>query len=190
MNSFGSGRATVALSRNTERGLCGYFSSACFARSMRVKLRSYDIGSLCGGRVLIWRIDVRAIHRIRLGAQVRQHVMAAARGALVAQRGDVDRRDDDPFAGAGRGFGEHAAVEVDHLTAAGPRVRRIVFQARALIRRDDVSDVLERAAAIDDRPPVHRLGRAPRIHVSRDANQALPRRSPPAGGSLPGNSQS
>ena len=28
-----------------------------------------------------------------------------------------------------------------------------------------------RAAAVDDRPPVHRLGRAPRIHVGRDAHQ-------------------
>ncbi len=46
-------------------------------------------------------------------------------------------------------------------------------QARALVRGDDVRDVLDRARAIDDRPPVHRLGRAPRIHVGRDADQHL-----------------
>ena len=65
------------------------------------------------------------------------------------------------------------AVEVDDLAAARPRVRRIVAQARALVGGDDEGDVLERAAAVDDRPPVHRLGRAPRIHVGRDADQHL-----------------
>ena len=56
-------------------------------------------------------------------------------------------------------------------TAARPRVRRVVPQARALVRGDHVRHVLDRARAIDERPPVHRLGRAPRIHVRRNANE-------------------
>ena len=86
---------------------------------------------------------------------------------------DVDRRDDDPLAGSGRCLGEQPAVEVDDLAAAGPGVRRIVPEARALVRRDDERHVLERAAAVHERPPVHRLGGAPGIHVRRHANQHL-----------------
>jgi hypothetical protein len=62
---------------------------------------------------------------------------------------------------------------LDDLAAAGPRVGRIVPQARALVGGNDEGRVLERAAAVDDGPPAHRFGRAPRIHVGRDTNQDL-----------------
>ena len=73
--------------------------------------------------------------------------------------------------GPGEASREHASVEVHDLAAARPRVRRVVPQARPLIRRHDVGRVLERPAAVHDRPPVHRLGRAPGIHVRRDAQE-------------------
>src|SRR5258707_11162257 len=48
-----------------------------------------------------------------------------------------------------------------------------MFQTRALICGDDVSNVLDRAGTINHCPPGHRLGRAPRIHVGRNAYQNL-----------------
>ena len=84
-----------------------------------------------------------AVDGVSLCAQVREHVVAAARGALVAQRGDVHGRDDDALARPRTRFGQHAPVEVHDLTAARPRVGRVVFEARALIGRDDVGRVLD-----------------------------------------------
>ena len=140
-----------------------------FASAINSTLRSYETPP--AALVARGRIAVRRIHRVGLGAQVRQHVVSPPRLTFVTHGGDVDRRDDDPLAGPGRGFGEQAAVEVDDLTAARPRVRRIVPQAGALVGGDDVSGVLERAAAVHERPPVHRFGRAPRIHVGGHAHQ-------------------
>ena len=91
-------------------------------------------------------IRAAPVHRIGLGPQVRQHVVPDPRLPLVAERRDVDRRDDDPFARSRRRVRQDAAVEVDDLRSAWPRVRRIVPQARALIRGHDVGDVLDARA--------------------------------------------
>src|SRR5260370_9245376 len=48
-----------------------------------------------------------------------------------------------------------------------------MFQTRALICDDDVSNVLDRAGTINHCPPGHWLGRAPRIHVGRNPDQNL-----------------
>src|SRR5947209_1698942 len=99
--------------------------------------------------------------------------MAAARGALVPERGDVNGRDDDSLARPRTRLGEHAPVEVYDHAAARPGVRGVVLQARALVGGDDVGRVLNGAAAVDDSPPVHRRRRAPRVHVGGDTNQDL-----------------
>ena len=41
---------------------------------------------------------MRAIDRVGLGPQVREHVMSVARRSFMAQRADVDRGDDDALA--------------------------------------------------------------------------------------------
>ena len=58
--------------------------------------------------------------------------------------------------------------------SARPRVRRIVPQARALVggRRRTPCSRCARARLIE-RPPVHRLGGAPGVHVGRHADQHL-----------------
>ena len=81
---------------------------------------------------------MRGINGVRLGSQVRQHVMTAPRLPLVAQGADVDRGHDDPLARAWRRFRKHPPIEVHDLAAARPRVRRIVPEARTLVRRHDV----------------------------------------------------
>ena len=48
-----------------------------------------------------------------------------------------------------------------------------MLQAGPLVGRHHVGDVLQRPAAVDDRPPVHRRRRAPRVHVGRHADQHL-----------------
>src|ERR1051326_9444853 len=48
-----------------------------------------------------------------------------------------------------------------------------MLETRALIRGDNVGDILERATTVHNRPPRHWLSCAPRIHVSRDAQQQL-----------------
>ena len=55
------------------------------------------------------------IDGIGIGPQMREHVVTGARSALVPERGDVDRRHDNPLAGTGRCLREHAAVEVHDL---------------------------------------------------------------------------
>ena len=74
--------------------------------------------------------------------------------ALGAQGTEVDRSDDDALARAGRRLGEEAAVGVDDHRASGPREGRVVREGRALVRGHDEGVVLDRAAAVDDRPPV------------------------------------
>ena len=81
--------------------------------------------------------------------------------------------DHDLLARAGVGLGQDAAVVVDDHAPARPGERRVVRQARPLVRGHDEGDVLQRPAAVDDRPPVHRRRRAPRVHVRRDADQHL-----------------
>src|SRR5436189_2775452 len=90
------------------------------------------------------RILVITIDGIRLGPELRQHVVAAANLAFMTKRRHVEWRDDDPLTRSGSGVGEDPAVEVDDLTAAGPGVRRIVTERRALIRRHHVGEVLDR----------------------------------------------
>jgi len=63
---------------------------------------------------------VGAVGGVSLRAQVSEHVMPTPALALVAERGDVDRRDYDPFAGAGAGLGENPSVVVDDHAAARP----------------------------------------------------------------------
>ena len=58
---------------------------------------------------------MRAVHRIRLGPKMRQHVMSLARFTLMTQRGNVDWRDDDPLARPRRRLREQPSVEVDDL---------------------------------------------------------------------------
>ena len=48
-----------------------------------------------------------------------------------------------------------------------------MLRARALVRRHHEGGVLQRAAPVHHRPPVHRRGRAPRVHVRGDADQHL-----------------
>src|SRR5438046_220201 len=100
----------------------------------------------CGARKRR-RIAVATV-MMSAGAEVSQHLVSLARGPLVAQRGDVDGRDDDPLARARRGLGQEAPIEVHHLAAAGPGVRGIALEARPLVRGHDVGHVLERAAAV------------------------------------------
>src|SRR6266545_7234683 len=69
------------------------------------------------------RVARLAIDGVGLRAQVREHLVALARRALVAERGDVDGRDHDALAGTGGGLGEQAAVEVHDLAPPGPGVR-------------------------------------------------------------------
>ena len=76
-----------------------------YVRSLRGLLRRFDAPHVLFVRqrrsVAYQRIARRSIDLVRLGAQVRGHVVADPGSALVAERGDVDRRDDDPLAGAG-----------------------------------------------------------------------------------------
>ena len=116
---------------------------------------------------------MRGINGVRLCSQVRQHMMTAPRLALVAQGADVDRRHDDPLARAWRRFRQHPPVEVHDLLPPGHENGRIVPKARPLVRGHDVRHVLDRPAAVDDRPPVHRRRRTPGVHVRRDADQHL-----------------
>ena len=99
--------------------------------------------------------------------------MAAAHAALVTQGGDVHGRHHDALTGTGRGLGQEASVVVHHHAPSRPRVGRVVAQARALVGRDHEGRVLEGAAAVDDRPPVHGLGGTPGVHVGGDADQDL-----------------
>src|SRR5207237_8121742 len=103
------------------------------------------------------RISRRGIDRVGIGPEMREHVVAAALCPLVAERADINRRDNDPFAGTGTRFGEDPAVEINHLAAARPGVRRVVPQAGTLVRCNDGRGVLQRAATLDDRPPVPEL---------------------------------
>src|SRR5882724_10900063 len=107
-----------------------------------------------------------SINWISLGPKVREHVVPATGSALVTKCGDVYRCDHDSLAWTGRGLREQPAIVVDNLASTRPRVRWVHFQARALVRAYYVSYVLDCPATIHYRPPVHRLGRAPRIHVS------------------------
>ena len=66
----------------------------------------------------------------------------------------------------GIGLGQDATVIIHHHAAAGPRVRRVVLEARALIGRDDVGHVdlvdVRAALAVDlhgHEPRVERIGR-------------------------------
>src|ERR1700681_2291972 len=76
------------------------------------------------------RVEALAVHRIGLGAQVGEVLVAAADGALVPQSADVDGCDDDLFSRPGVGLGEDAAVEVHDHAAAWPGEGRIVREAR------------------------------------------------------------
>src|SRR5438477_11343862 len=107
-----------------------------------------------------------SINRISLRPRVCEHVVPATGCALVTKRGDVNRCNHDSLARTGRGLREQTAIVIDHLAPTRPRVWWIHLQARALVRAYYISYVLDRAAAIHDCPPVHRLGRAPRVHVS------------------------
>src|ERR1044071_1066624 len=111
------------------------------------------------------------VDRISLSPEMSQHVMAASRGSLVAKSRDVNGRDDYSLAGAGRRLRQHPPIVIYNLAAARPRVWRIELQARALIRRYNVSRVFNRATTIHYSPPVHRLRRAPRVHVRRYAHE-------------------
>ena len=50
------------------------------------------------------RVDLLAVERVGLGPQVGEVLVAAADGTLVAQRVDIDGRDDDLLSGAGVGL--------------------------------------------------------------------------------------
>src|SRR6202035_296316 len=76
-----------------------------------------------------WRVEALAVHRVGLGAEVAQGLVAAPGSALVAEGGNVDGSDDDFLSGAGIGLGEDAALEVDHHAAARPGERRVVGEA-------------------------------------------------------------
>src|ERR1044071_6301334 len=95
------------------------------------------------------------VDRISFCSKVSQHVMTASRGSLVAKSRDVNGRDDYSLAGAGRCLRQHPPVVIYDLAAARPRVWRIELQARALIRRYNVSRVFNRATTIHYSPPVH-----------------------------------
>src|SRR5947208_1057415 len=75
------------------------------------------------GRARVHRLAIAAV---RLGAQVRRHVMAAPRRPLVAQRVEVEDGEDHLLTGTGVGLGEGSAVEVDDHAAARPAERRVV----------------------------------------------------------------
>ena len=64
-------------------------------------------------------------------------------------------------------------IEVHHHAAPGPGEGRIVGQGRSLIGGHHVGQVLQGAAAIDHRPPVHGRGSAPWIHVRGHPHQYL-----------------
>ena len=76
-------------------------------------------------------------------------------------------------AGAGVGLGQDAAVVVHDHAAAGPGKRPVVLEARALVGGHDLRHVLQSAAAIDDRPPIHRRRGSPGVHVGGDADEHL-----------------
>ena len=48
------------------------------------------------------RKAVPEIHGIRFRPQMREHLVAGARGPLVPQRRDIDRGDDNPLSRTGR----------------------------------------------------------------------------------------
>src|SRR5262245_26628886 len=85
----------------------------------------------------------------------------------MAKGRDVNWRDNDSLTGPGRSFRQDSAVEVYDLAPSWPRIRRRKLQAGSLIGGRYIGDVLERPAPVDYGPPVHWLGRPPRVHVSR-----------------------
>ena len=87
-------------------------------------------------------ILMRLINGISFRAQVREHVMTATRSAFVPQRRDIDGATTIRSPGPAK-LPPATAVIIDHLAAARPRIRRIVFQTRSLVRRDDISDVFD-----------------------------------------------
>ena len=124
-------------------------------------------------RRIAWRIAVGGVDGVGLGAQVREHVMARGGLALVTQRADVDRRR-RRSARPGRVMPRPASAR--RSRRSGCRQARSTAGSAAGSRPDwrpRRKRVLDRPAAIDERPPVHRLGRAPGIHVSRDPDQHL-----------------
>ncbi len=110
---------------------------------------------------------------IGFGPQVGKEIMAAAALPLGPQRGQIDRADDDLFAGPGIGLGQDAAVEIDDHAAAGPRERGIIARRSLPDWPPRRRRSFRRPAPVEERPPVQRGRCAPRVHVGRDPDQDL-----------------
>src|SRR5437867_2110719 len=98
-------------------------------------------------------------------SSVGEHIVPPAALTLAAEGGKIDRTDDDSLAGTALGLREDAPVVVDDHAPAGPTERRVVAQRARLVGGDDEGKVFDRARAVDQRPPIHRRLRAPRVHV-------------------------
>src|SRR5262245_14969281 len=99
--------------------------------------------------------------------------MSGATFAFGPQRGEVNWSNHDLLAGPGVSLTQNSTVIVDYHAPSWPAERRIVLCLRSLIAGDDVRQVLQRAASVHHRPPVHGRRRAPRVHVRRHTNQHL-----------------
>src|SRR5262249_4588664 len=122
---------------------------------------------------LATRVDRVAIGGVGFGPEMSEHMVAAAALALGPQRRQVDWAENDLLTGPRVGLGQNAAIVVHEHAAAGPGERRIMLRPRPLVGRHHVGQVFQRPAAVDYRPPIQRWRRAPRVHVSRYANQHL-----------------
>ena len=86
----------------------------------------------CFVGIALRRVNSLAVNRIRFGAKVRERVVAAPRGALVASA-ECHVRDDDPLARPRRRLST-SPLEV-HTWLPPARIRRVLLRSRPIRRR-------------------------------------------------------
>ena len=102
-----------------------------------------------------------------------RHRMAGASPPLLSDVVEGNGSDHRRLPRSGGSLGQDATVRVDDHAGTGPGEGWVMTRRGALVTGDHCREVFDGTATIDHRPPVHRLGSSPRIHVSADANQHL-----------------
>ena len=108
---------------------------------------------------------------MHLAAEMRPHVVPDTSVPLMSEPGDIDWRNDDFLTGTRIRLGEDSAIVIDKHASTGPAERRIVLHGRTLVYRENKGRIFQRPRSVDQRPPVGRRRRAPRVHVGRDTNE-------------------